>query len=312
MFTIAKMRNIYILPILSIIAFITNVISIIVFSQIIKNERRNNSDDLYKYLLLKSVSEMLGAFFSIFAAIFYGNQTLSYTYIMVVWFIWFQKYIINALFMASSGFEIAATFTCAISIEKKMEWCKRKVVFYAWVVFILLLSFGIEMYPIFMNVIHESVYINQFNKTIHSYTAWPNYFILQIGKFGLAESIIKEVIFLIILFSLNIYILFKLIHIRKRKRRLNTNILNIRNSNRAENRKIKMMIVLFLTFLVAHLPNVIYFGVNPGYYASPFWSHVKNFTLIFLYFTYATSIFIYFFFNNVFKRTLLTIIHLRP
>jgi hypothetical protein len=104
--------NLFIIPIISIIGFIANLLSTIVFSLITKNGQR---DDMYKHLLVKSICEMLGCFFSVFWIIYYNSDI----YIMAIWYVYFETYIIKALLMASTGFEIAATFSCAISIEKR-------------------------------------------------------------------------------------------------------------------------------------------------------------------------------------------------
>jgi hypothetical protein len=302
---IFQVKNQFIIPILSIIGFIFNVLSTIVFSLIIKNGQR---DDMYKHLLLKSICELLGCFFSVFG-IFYYNGTFAYTYIIRLWFIWFQSYIIKALFMASSGFEIAATFSCAISIGKKMKWCEKRLSFWLWTLIILILSFGVEMFPIFVNTIKDFSRIDEFNRTIHSYVLWPTKLFSKSHLFGLVESIIKEVLFLLILLTSNGYILFKLIQFGRRKKRLTSNSSNIRNSTRAGKRKIIMIIVLFLTFLLGHLPYFVYFAVNTSAYSNRFWSRFKFYVEIFLYLSYSTSFFVYFAFNNNFRRLFLKIIH---
>jgi hypothetical protein len=295
----------YAVPIVSVIGFIFNLLSTIVFSLIIKNGLR---DDMYKYLLLKSICETLGCFFNLMSFNTIGFKAIS-TYIYTVWQIWFENYIIKALFMASTGFEIAATFNCAISIEKKMKWCQKRLSFWLWVVFILVLSFGVEIFPVFINYIQEFTFIDQFNKTSHKYVVWPNLLYMKsYGKFGLAENIFKEVLFFLILLSLNFYILFKLIQIGRRKKRLNTNSSNVQNSTRAENRKKTMIIFLFLIFLFGHLPIVIYYLVNRSWGAPSSWIHFLICGEILFYFSYSTSFFVYFAFNNIFRRLCLKMI----
>jgi hypothetical protein len=303
-----ELTFIFIVPILSIIGFITNLLSTIVFSLIIKNGQK---DDMYKHLLLKSICEMLGCFFSVFNAMYCLNCTLRFTYIMVIWFIWFEEYIIQALFIASTGFEIAATFNCAISIEKRMKWCERRLSFWLWVIFIFIISFGIEMFPVFMFDIENIEYIDEYNRTVHKYDFSSNYLFSKFDKFGLVDSIIKDVILLLILLTLNIYILFNLIQIGRRKKRLNTKSSNVKNSNRAENRKIIMIIVLFLKFLLAHLPSFLNFTFSNDIFASKFWLDIQDYGTVFLYFSYSTSFFVYLAFNNIFRSFLIKITHLK-
>jgi hypothetical protein len=293
----------FVTSILSLIGFIFNFLSVIVFSLIIKNDQR---DDMYKHLLLKSICEMAGCFFNVFNFINY-DKALYCSYIMSIYNIWFQKYIIKALFVASIGFEIAATFNCAISIEKKMKWCEKKLSFWLWVVSVFVLSFGVEMFPIFTFYITESNYIDKYNRTIHEYSIYFTDLSSKLKMFYLTESIIKDVILLLILLLLNIYILFKLIQIGIRKRRLTS---NNQNSNRAENRKIIMIIVLFLTFLLGHLPSFVYFAFGNSY-PSIYWIKFLYYGSVTLYSSYSTSFFVYFCFNNIFRRSFLKIIHFR-
>jgi hypothetical protein len=305
---IIKMKNIFTIPILSLIGLITNIFSIIVFSLIIKSGQR---DDMYKHLLLKSICEALGCLFSVFYALYYSDESIRSNYIMVIWLIWFQNFIIKVFFMASTGFEIAATFSCAISIEKKMKWCQKRISFWLCVLFILILSFGVEVFKVLTNSVKKFSDIDKYNKTIHYYVPWPTSLYSKAHLFGLVESIIKEVIFLLILLLLNCYILFKLIQIGRRKKRLTTNSSNIQSSNRAQNRKIIMIIVLFLTFLLGHLPNVIYFAVNTNPYITKiFWTKFKIYGEILLYVSYSISFFVYFG-NNIFRRLFLRIIWFR-
>jgi hypothetical protein len=303
-----EITNVIIIPILSIIGFIFNLLSTIVFSLIVKNGQR---DDMYKYLLLKSICEMIGCFFSTFYPLYFSKSNLRFTFIVTVWYIWFKEYIKFALFMASTGFEIAATFNCAISIEKRMKWCQKRISFWFSVVFILILSFGVEMFPALMYYIVDYDIIDKYNRTIHRYNAFTNELSFKFDIFGLYESIIKEVIFLVILLSLNCYILVKLIQIGRRKKRLTTNSSNIQNSNRAEKRKIIMIIVLFSTFLLGHFPNFLWFTVHNYFGSFLFWADFTYCGLIFSYFSYSISFFVYFFFNNIFRRLFLKSIHFR-
>jgi hypothetical protein len=306
-----SITNVFIIPVLSIFGFITNVLSITVFISIIKNEQRSNSDDMYKYLLLKSICEIVGCFFSLFYSLYFGNYNLRHTFILTIWFVWFKEYINYALFMASTGFEIAATFNCAISIEKRMKWCEKRLSFWLWVISILILSFGVEMFPVLMYTIYDYKVIDKNNRTIHRFEAYSNDLIFKYDTFGLAESIIKDVIFLLILLCLNSYILFKLIQIGRRKKRLTSNSSQIQNNHSAEKRKIIMIMVLFLTFLFGHLPNFVMFTLRDYFGSLLFWTNFSYYGTMFSHLRFSTSFFVYFAFNNIFKRLFLKLIHFR-
>jgi hypothetical protein len=297
---------IFIVPILSIIGFILNLSSTIVFSLIIKNGQR---DDMYKYFLLKSICEMVGCGFSTFYAMYFNEGISAHTYMMTVWYVWFQNYIIKALFMASTGFEIADVFNCAISIEKKMKWCEKRLSFWIWVSSIVILSFGVEMYAVFVNTIKDFTYINHNNLTTAMYDESYRNLSPKMAKFRIAESFINEVFCLFILLFINGYILYKLIQIGRRKRRLTSKSPNNQNSNRAEMRKIIMIIVLFVTFLLGHLPYFVFYVSGHNYYSSLAWTNFIDYGTLFLYLSYSTSFFVFFFFNNIFRRLFLKIIH---
>jgi hypothetical protein len=301
-----QITNEFFIPIFSALGLIGNIVSTIVFSLIIiKNGQR---DDMYKYLLLKSICEMLGCFFSVFSPMYYYNGYLKNTFIMVVWFIWFEQYIIFGSFMASTGFEIAATFNCAISIEKRMKWCENRLSFWIWFLFIFVRSFVIEMYPVFMFYVGESNYIDQFNKTIHRYHVMNNSFHSNYYVFNLIDSVSSHALYLLILLSLNCYILFKLIQIGRRKKRLTSNSSNVQNSSRAEKRKAIMIIILFLSFILSNLPYFMSSLFRNLFGSTLFWNEFVSYGGMFFYFSYSTSFFVYFTFNNFFRRLFFKII----
>jgi hypothetical protein len=310
---VVKIIYIFLIPILSIIGFIFNILSSIVFGLIIKNGQR---DDMYKNLLLKSLCQIMGCFFSVFNLLYFYDGKLKYTYIVSVWFIWFRYYIIPALLMASNGFEIVATFNCARSIEKRMKWCEKKVTFWFWVAFILILSFGVEIFPIFaFSIVEYDIKNNSFNETLHIYSVSFKHQ-SEFYTLGLYESIIKHVIFFLILLSLNIYIVFKLIQIGRRKKRLTSNNnSNNRNSNRAENRRMIMILVLFLAFILGHFPYFLWFIIQRSGLMNnlnlKFWYDVGFCGEAVSYLSYSISFFVYLAFNNIFRSFSMKIIPFR-
>jgi hypothetical protein len=131
------------------------------------------------------------------------------------------------------------------------------------------------MFPVFFFSVGDYSYVDQFNRTNHIYNVSKSPSVVQFEKFGLSESIIKGIMFLLILLSLNVYIFIKLVQIGRRKRRLTSNSQN--RNNRAETRKIIMLIVLFLTFLLSRFPNIVYFVVNTEFDATLFWIKFKGY-----------------------------------
>jgi hypothetical protein len=188
-----------------------------------------------------------------------------------------------------------------------MKWCERKVSFWIWVVFIFGVSFGAEIVWPLMYSIKETEYTNQFNQTVNGYYPMSSSLTstVNFGMFGIIESIIKDITSLIILLSLNCYILFKLIQIGRRKKRLTTNSSNIQNSTNAEIRKIFMIIVLFFVFLLGHLPNFLWYIIRSYTHLNQFLNDITECGAIILYFSYSTSLLVYFAFNVIFRRYLM-------
>jgi hypothetical protein len=295
----------YLLIIMSAIAFLTNFICFIIFIRILKMTRRGESNQMYKYLLIKSICDMLPGFFSLLLPLYECEKCLAKkTYWMQIWLIGFYYYLTSIFYMGSGAFEIVASFDCAISIENKLKWCQSRVSFIVTTgsIFIFLGSF--YSYHIFTNEISVNQYSSFNNGTEVKYFIYSTVQLYTYRNLTLAflkaERFLRDFVVLFILLIINTFILFKMIQIRKRKSRLQSTSRSstVIMAERAENRKIKMITFLCVTFIFGHFPFIIYQLFRT--FHRP-WENFLVFSEIFFSFSFITPITAYYFFNKKFK-----------
>jgi hypothetical protein len=298
-----------VLPTINLFSFLINFVSVLVFLKVLKNKRRANepasSSIMYKYLLLKSICDMLPSIFKLLTPIF-GVEKYSRYLIANIWSLFFDLYFSQSFYLASGFFEIAATFNCAISIENKLKWLQTKLSFYITTIGLFAFCFVFQSFYFICKHI-------QTNKNVYNGTVTISFYINELylyydieKDFELSTSIIRDLVCLLILIILNAFILFKMIQIRKRRHRLQSNSqsANQLNSRRAEGRKIKMILSLFIVYTLGHLPYTLA-------HLNLFQANIHNYALIyaelFLTISFTTSFFIYFFFDIKFNSVIMDI-----
>jgi hypothetical protein len=128
-FPVYSIVNLYLNCFISLMGVVFNVINIIIFIKIIKKESPSNgSCQMYKYLLVRSINDLLNfSSNSIYAA--YNCEWCDlkkFSYLLQVWYIYFYWYfhVINEI--SSSFMEIAFTLDCLISIKKRYKFFLTK------------------------------------------------------------------------------------------------------------------------------------------------------------------------------------------
>ncbi len=101
------------------------IFSIFVFSLILICEKQHSN--MFKYLLLNAINDAIQFVIQSFAPLFYTNPS---TYASQVWFIGFYYSVESVNELSSGFFELAATFDCMITINRKFDCCKKKLFFY--------------------------------------------------------------------------------------------------------------------------------------------------------------------------------------
>jgi hypothetical protein len=296
----------YIFLVLRVISLITNMICSIIFIKILRTTRNQGSNQMFKYLLIKSICDMLPGIFNLLEPFYkYSITASTQIYLMQVWFIWFNQYLSNVLYMASGLFEIAASFDCAISIENNLRWCRKQISFIIIVLMIFIFCASTLSYRVFCWRIIKNIY-NEIGVNGKE-TEYFDYHVVHLIKFRklvlkleAAEIYIRNFAILIILIIINIFIIFKMVQIRKRKTQLqSTRNANVIAAERAENRKIKMITFLFILFMLGHFPltlNYIFFSE---------FEFIRDMICeICFYISYSTPLIAYYLFNQKFKHFL--------
>jgi hypothetical protein len=308
-------------PLLCIIGFVTNFLCFYIFTVILRQSTK--SCQMYKYLFMKTICDMIAVFICIFTPLFVlPSLWTSSTYLMQVWAIYFYWYLATALFLASGLFEIAATLDCAILVNfrRSAHILNNKIIFLVVSSLILLFTLVFHSYHIFQNKIVEFKVSD--NETTYVINDSMFYGSDNARRFRLTESILRDFFVLIILFLLNVSILIKLKEFRRKKNIItaqnnysgrqsnNSTHLSINNQSnpvrvrtraeKAEARKMKMISVLCLIYIIGHLPFLIYYMPFHDK-ENKFWKYFDLFSEMILLLTYSASIFIYFFFNKQFK-----------
>jgi hypothetical protein len=295
--------NKYIIVVLAFISFITNMICCLIFVKMLKTINRRDTNQMFKYLLIKSVCDMLPGVFNLLLPLYSCDNGcfIQYTYFIQIWYIWFHNYLSHVFYMASGFLDIAASFDCAISIEGKFKWCQERVSFIIINSFIFITCICFYSFQIFSETIIEYSSFSNITETVHyTYSSSQLFKYRKIYlKFLMAERFLRDFIVLIILVIINLFILNKMIQIRKRKSQLQTTrTSNVIEAERAENRKIKMIAFLCIIFICGHFPFVIYdiFGKS-----GVRWQIFELFSQILFHFSFPTPIIVYFLFNEKFK-----------
>jgi hypothetical protein len=306
--------GIYIEPALHCSGFVFNVICIIIFAFILKKfdppNRKSSAFKMFQSLLFKNICDLFINSFLIINFIFAvrpivndgGNLARTIKY-------YFVFYLLPSFYLISASFDIIATGYCAISIEKKLKWFNNNFVFFILCFVFIAFAFTFSSYYLICSKLRYLKLPGK-NDLLYFYNTCHD----TLVRMNLISNIFINIIPLCILLAINSYILFKLIQKHKRKRNISnsSNQVNRRESLslRATKQRLEMVICLFILHFIGHAPNTIKIIIES------FFNNRRIYFLYFAYFSgvlfnvpYKFNIFIYFFFNKVFRDTLLTFIN---
>jgi hypothetical protein len=303
----------YLKPLFSFFNFLTNLVCASVFIEVIKVYRQDGNK-MFHYLFLKAMCDMLNGFFEIFYPL-YGIESLNFSkkYFVIIWYIYFHKYMGKVFQLASGFLEIVACFDCAIAIDKRMRWCQKWISFILINLILFMFCFLYNIYIILSYDIVETHLYNgndtNSNKTL--YRKYENSFFEshQYNALHLLNSLFRDVFVVVLLLILNFYIFINLKQLRKRKERLQVGSLGLTNKIQktraeiAENRKLKMIYILCSVYIFGHLPSIFYYLriIEYNYFRVVFFATADLIYVL----SYGTPILVYYFFNKNFKNVLL-------
>jgi hypothetical protein len=293
---------------------ILNGLCIIVFSRILINtQQSNNNNNMFKYLLMKSIMDFIEFSSNIYRFLYECSNKCdsSKSYFFQIWVIWFYLYIEYITEILSVIFEIAATFDCYITIINKYEFCRSNSFFYYFSVTITIFwTLFYMIYP-FGRVIKDEIDPFNNNESKHSYSVGYNdygnskfYSIIPIF-----DSIIRDGFLFIILVIINVKILIFLKKMTRQRQVLtgtNKSSNLLRNIQKTKRKKMQLIIAIGVNYSIGHFAFLMQ---NLLTYFNKFYGRCYHIYFMFPYFiSYVDGIFFYCYFNNIFKKFLLGLI----
>lgn len=334
--------NSQLVPVLSGIGIVTNTYCVIVFARIIYFEKQNGH--MFRYLLVKAVHDAIQFCIQVFAPLYYCVSCSTYqTFSAQVWYIYFYYYVECINEMCSGALDVAATFDCLITINKKMAYC-QKIMFFYLVTFITFLYSAIYyIFFIFNFEIVAKARLDPNDVYTNMTGSKPvEYFVYEYTEFSktslntglrLWHGLSRDVIIIVLLVVLNIMILITMKRsTRKKKKLLLTNTSQVATRVEQTNsqpssshkkpsslataqdaeRNMTLMIVLSgVNYFIGHSPSFIFYCVlfnKPSVFRSCF----RGITLFLFYLVYVTPFFIYFGVNRIFRSYALCITRKKP
>lgn len=335
----------FLIPIITGIGIVTNTLCIVVFAKVIKDETKNTSGHMFKYLLCKAIHDDIQFICSIFSVLYYCTTCASYgTYAAQIWYIWFYWYMTYINSVCSGFLEVAATFDCLITINQKMTFCKKTIWFVLVVLGTLLYTglfytfklfeFHIGKYPKEDHGHHENSTASGYYY-FYEYTSFHN---SQPDKaFKVVHGVTRDVITLVVIVILNGLILISVKNKMARKKKLTSISVGTANQNasktessmtqhptatfsvngapktreklsradRAAAKATTMVIMIGVNYLIGHGLMFVYYCFLIN--PSVFKSCLFNLALALLFLSFATPFFIYLFFNKNFKAKFLEV-----
>lgn len=300
--------NIYIIPIITLIGVLTNILNVIIFIKIILNQKSKTQGFMYKYLLLKSIVDLCHSMLHIPAPIFYIKYaSKAHSYLAQLWFTYFYNYGEFVAELFSIFLDIFATIDCYVYINKNEFIKKFKnyitnfklntiLAFIYSVVFYLYLIFEYRI------IFCDGNYIAE--KTEFHYST-------SMKVFKLIHTFLRDVVLLIILVISNILIFLSIkssVHLKKKSTisKYKTKSSKVEQTIR---RSRIMIISIGIVYLIGHIPVNVYYMVLFFKGSTIWWNFYYMYCMILFYLYYSITFFIYLIFNKEFKRIFVKIFY---
>jgi hypothetical protein len=274
--------------------------------------------------------------YGLFIYIQFKSYFLHYYNHFCLRYIYFNGWICHITKLSQGLLDIAATVDCILRINKISRPCLSKRSFYINISAIYIFSAIFYSYYMFSRYVELSTFNNN-NKTVYLYLTKKSHFhkSLFYQILIVMHTAMRDVLTTIILIVLNILIVISLKRITNKKRLLTTKINNpkkvkpmsiaakivkrkqskledkgvsmiikgsVRMGRKAESNKIKMILLMCISFFIGHAPQIPY--NLPIHNDTLFWTGYDVIASLLMYIVFASPILIYYFYNNIFKKIL--------
>ena len=294
-----KLKVIYdtiLIALIHVTSFCLNLMCILVYAKLFRsNKIINKTNDLFKYLLVKSMVDTYLNFLLILELFFAGAYTknlgIDKIYGLGIFFLIFGIYFMFSLELVSIMIEVAATFNRFRKIKSKFKLFDR-IPFECVIVGIFVYSFGFYSYKFASTNVSK---IESKNETSYSIQKTD-----LDTSMGYMHSIVRDGLCVLAIIVFNIWTMYEMKNVLIRKRSLT----NVSTRDNIEKRLTLMVICMSLITIVGH-------GVILIRYFSPRGSFLKEnqcclaFSETLFWFSYQINFFLYYFFNLKFKKCFL-------
>lgn len=314
----------YIIPIVSAIGFILNLLNFLVFSSSSLKEL------LYKYLKMESLNILLDLLISSFKPI-YDCKTckISQTYIAQIYFIGLIDFGSSVLELSASFNRIISTFCCLMLIKNKLKKFRALSIFNYYKainVIIFLTSSFIFLYKIFLlDIVHEVSIEPESNKIRKKFFLKPSKFSATILKpiLEMSTFFLRDCFNLTISIILNIFILNNLkINLSKKiilSKSIRSNVESVMESGKSHDKEFQksvnvnikkcekkqtiMMVISCFVYIIGRVPFFIFVVISYFYKIEKSQTFLKIAVLC-LYISYTLNFFLYYLSNKRYKKQL--------
>jgi hypothetical protein len=281
---VERIIGIYIFAVVLIIGTILNLISLIVFYRVVREERSNRGN-MFKYLLMKCICDFLLTLLFLPSTLMMNEES----YIKVALYKWNYYYFMNIFSTCSSIYEIASSLDCLFLISRKINWFKKRIIFYLVTFFVLIVSFVYYTTGLFrFNVAKDERGYYLKETPFKQSTFIKHYFLSFLYLF-------RDGIPLIVSLAINLIIVLYLKQRTKMKIMLNMKSSSVIDAHASEIKKMKLTIFTssLIIFRVPSILNYCLFGYKSNVYF--------NIALVSTYISYSISFVGFYLYNTTFK-----------
>lgn len=291
----------YVQNIINSAGIITNIICILTFYSILNKNKNIINNNVFRYLLLKSLISAIWFIIDLFSLIWYcENCTIRNSYFMQLWFIYLYYTVEDSIFLLVGLIDILAAFDCLITIRNKLNSFRTVKFFYILTSILLIFTFALETFNSMSFQITKSITIT--NKT--NVKISQTYKVVQKKKYSnhilLVQSFFKDFLVIILLFLFNLLIYYTIRRIARIRKRNQPNSMLVENGINAEKNISKLILYSFLNSLLGHLLSITLSIMVNFQYKDYFC--LENFNWLLNSLSLVMPIFIYYFFNKLFKK----------
>jgi hypothetical protein len=286
---VERIIGIYIFAVVLIIGTILNLISLIVFYRVVREERSNRGN-MFKYLLMKCICDFLLTLLFLPSTLMINEES----YIKVALYKWNYYYFMNIFSTCSSIYEIFSSLDCLFFISKKSNWFIKKTVFYFVNIFILMFTVPFYTPGLFRYQMVQDERGYYLEETPFKQSTFIKHYFLSFHYF------MRDGISLIASIIINLIIVLYLKQRTRMKVILTSNkgSFSVIAAHASEIKRMKLTI--FTSFLVIfRIPSVLNYSLF-NYKSNVYF----NIALVSSYISYSISFFGFFLYNNKFKKIL--------